>query len=344
VTGVGPDLFAEAAPRFNFAQDKGASRYGKVPESPHSDYWKVIVENGLPGLLLVLAGLFFAIKAMLSPPGFGLPRLLLAFLLIQMLLFNLVFNFFFLLAFFLLLKDFFPARQRFVSLQAGARLFLSGLLVLVLVTLYVLPYAATRCLDAAAKEKDITRRFDLLRRAELLSPLDERPSLAKVDVLRVFAAKTGSIAAWTDAWENARRSQRLNRNSVEALVMESELFREFLGKKIGYPALAEEVLAPLRRAGELSPFNPFLKLQQAALLREFGRISEARRQAQAALDLEPDYVMAIVFIHELDALPADDPVLHERIARIGEKAARLHVRRGSYLFNLFRLPPRSEPQ
>ncbi|MCG2659183.1 MAG: O-antigen ligase family protein, partial [Kiritimatiellae bacterium] len=48
-TGVGPDLFMEAAKRFNFPQEKGPARYGKLPESPHSDYWKIIVENGLPG-------------------------------------------------------------------------------------------------------------------------------------------------------------------------------------------------------------------------------------------------------------------------------------------------------
>ncbi len=98
-TGVGPDLFMEAAGRFNFPQEKGPARYGKVPESPHSDYWKIIAENGLPGLVLVMAFLFFAIRRMLSPPWFDLPKLLLGFLLLQMLLINCLFNFFFLLIF-----------------------------------------------------------------------------------------------------------------------------------------------------------------------------------------------------------------------------------------------------
>ena len=97
--GVGPDLFGEAAKRFNFPQENGPSRYGKLPESPHSDYWKIITENGLPGLIFVLVFLFFAIRRMLSPPWFDLPKLLLGFLMIQMLFINCLFNLFFILVF-----------------------------------------------------------------------------------------------------------------------------------------------------------------------------------------------------------------------------------------------------
>ncbi len=337
-TGIGPDLFDQAARRFNFAQNKGPSRYGKVPESAHSDYWKIIAENGLPGLAFVLLFLFITIRRMLTPPFFDLPKLLLAFLLVQMLLINFIFNFFFLLVIYLLLQDFLSTRQKFVSLQPGPRLFVSAMLVFLLVILYLFPYLANRCLDAAVGEKSIAHRFSLLQRAALLSPLDERPPLAKAEALRFFAAGSGNIEAWTDAWENLRLAQRLNRNSVEALVAESVLFQRFLGKRITYPALGEEVLAPLRQAEKLVPFNPFLKMQQAFVLREFGRSAEARRRAQAALDLEPDYVAAIVFIHELDGLPPDDPVLRERLDRIREKAKHLRAKPGSYLFLLHQLP------
>lgn len=337
-TGVGPDLFMEAAQRFNFPQKMGPARYFKLPESAHSDYWQVIAENGLPGLVLVLAALFFAIRRMLSPPWFPLAKLLLAFLLAQMLLINFVFNFFFLLVFFLLLQDFLSARQRFVSLQPGARVFFSALLIFSLVTLYLFPYLANRSLDAAAREKNISRRFSLLQRAAWLSPLDERPFLARADVMRFYAAGAGSIDAWNDAWNDLRHARELNRDSVEALIAESGLFQDFMGKQVSYQALGEEILAPLRRAEKLAPFNPFLKMRQAAVLWEFGRKAEARILAQAALDLEPDYATAIVFIHELDGLPADDPALQEQLARIRDKATRLRARPGSYLDRLHQVP------
>ena len=340
-TGVGPDLFAEAAPRFNFPQDMGPSRYGKIPESPHSDYWKIIVENGAPGLIFVLVALFSAIRRLLSPPWSDLSKWLLAFLLAQILLINCLFNFFFLMLFFLLLQDFLYSRPRFVSLRPAGRLFLSVLLVFIVVLLYLFPYMAEQRFAAASAEKDLSRRLSLLRQAAVLSPLDERPVLFMGENLRMIAAETGNLDAWTDAWERVRRAQRLNRNGSEALFLESELFRGFQAGKLAYPHLADEILRPLRRAESLEPFNPFLKLRQALVLRDSGRKAEARKLALAALDLEPSYVAAILFLHELEGLPADDPVLRERIARIREQADRLHAPPGSYVFKLHQFPERA---
>jgi hypothetical protein len=344
--GVGPDLFSEAARPFNIPLENGPARFFKLPASPQSDYWKVIVENGLPGLAFVLLFLFFTIRRLLAPPLFSLARWLLALLLAQMLLFNLAFNFFFLLLLLLLLRDLFPAGRRFIALRPGARVFFSGLLVFVLLTFYLLPFLADRCLDRAVGEKDFVRRLAWLQKSSLLSPMDERGPLAKVALLRAFAlSRPGPAlkapnagAAWAAALENARRAQRLDGNSVEALVLEAELFRDILDRGDGYPALGEEILEPLRRAVELAPFDPFLKLQQANVLRRFGRAAESRLLAQSALDLEPDYAVALVFIHELDGLPADNPTLRERLASIREKADRLKAPPGSYLFKLHLLP------
>lgn len=337
-TGVGPDLFAAAAKSYNFPQENGPARYFKLPESAHSDYWKVIVENGLPGLIFIVVLLFFAIRRLLSPPWFPLPKLLLAFLLAQMLLINFIFNFFFLLLFLLLVQDFLPEQRRFVSLQPGFRVAVACLLVFAAVILYLSPFLSDRCLAAAAREKDFIRRYSLLNRAALFSPLDQRPLLAKARMLRAFAATHASLEAWTDALQNLRVARRLDGYDTSALLLESALFADLAADPRQYPALGEEILAPLRRAEDLDPFNPFLKLQAAAVWRRFGRLPEARRQAQAALDLEPEYVAALLFIHELDGLPAADPSLQGRIARIRGKAATLRARPGSYLFQLHRLP------
>jgi O-antigen ligase len=342
-TGVGPDLFTEAAPRFNFPQEKAPARYGQVPKSPRSDYWKIISETGLSGLVFILAFLFLAIRRLLPLPGPGLPEWLLAFMLTGMLLFNFVFHFFFLIIFFLLLREFFSAGRRFTAPRPGARAFVLAFLPLALFTLYLLPFLADRSLNQAAGEKDPVRRFALLRRAARLSPLDERAPLAMAEMLRAFARSRSDPAAWSEALENARLSQRLDGNGIGALILESELFRDVQVRGFYYPALAEEILAPLRRAEELDPFNPFLKLQEAAVLRRFGRTPEARCQAEAALALEPDYAAAILFIHDLDGLPISDPALQKRIALIRAKAAALRARPGSYLFQLHQLPVPGAP-
>jgi len=338
LTGVGPDLFNEAAPRFNFAQDKGPSRYGKVPESPHSDYWKIISENGLPGLVLVLVFLFYVIRRLLSPPWFDLVKLLLGFLLAQMLLFNFVFQFFFLIVFFFLLRDFLAADRRFIAMRPAARVFFPAAVILALLLFYLLPFVADRCLDQAAREKNLVRRYDLLQKAALLSPLDERAPLAKATLLRSFASSRSAAGAWTQALEFTRLAQRLDRNSTDALGLESELFHDARVRGYFYPAQAQEILGPLRRAAKLAPFNPFLLLRQAVVLREFGHVAEARRQAQAALALEPDFAAALVFIRELDGGPASDPGLRQRLAAIQAKASRLRARAGSYLFMLHQVP------
>jgi O-antigen ligase len=337
-TGVGPDLFFEAAKRFNFPQENGPARYFKLPESPHSDYWKIITETGLAGLIFVLLFLFFTIRRMLAPPWSDLPKVLLAFLLLQMLFFNFIFSSFFLLVFLFLLYSFFWRRLLFVSLSPAFKIFLSGLLILIFVIFYLLPFGADQLLQTAAAEKNIIRRFALLNRAALYSPLDERVPLARAQTLRGFFKATGNLEAWEAAWEDLRSAQELNRNNSEACILESGLFQDILGKRIMYPALAEEIVAPLRRAEKLEPFNPFLKLQQALILGEFDRRQEARRQALAALELEPDYVAALFFMQQLAGSPAGDAGFQKRMAQIQAKAKALQAKPGSYLFDLHRLP------
>jgi O-antigen ligase len=336
-TGVGPDLFAEAAPRFNFAQDKGPSRYGKVPESPHSDYWRLIVENGLPGLVLAVLLLFSAIRRLLTPPCLEPGKVLLAFLLAQMLLFNFIFHFPFLILFLLLLKNMFASRPKIVSFRPEKRLFVSAALVALLALLYVLPHLADRCLGQASREPDLVRRFRLLQRAAFLSPLDERAPLAKARLLGDFARIRPDANAWSEAVACARQCQRLDNNNVAALLLEAELFYHALAGGGRYPAQAGEILEPLRRAEALAPFDPFLRLRQALVLRDFGFEDEARRQLRAALALEPDFAAALVLLHRLQGGRDDDPDLRERVARIRAKADRLRARPGSYLFNLHRI-------
>jgi O-antigen ligase len=340
-TGVGPDLFGEAAHRFNFPQEKGPARYAKLPESPHSDYWKIITETGLAGLIFVLLFLFFTIRRLLAPPWFDLPKVLLAFLLLQMLFFNFIFNIFFLLVFLFLLYSFYWQRLLFVSLAPAFKIFFSGLLFLIFSIFYLLPFFADRLLQTAAAEKNIVRHFALLNRAGLYSPLDERVPLARAQILRGFFKATANLEAWEAAWEDLRFAQKLDRNSSEACILEAGLFQDILEKRIMYPALADEILAPLRRAEKLEPFNPFLKLQQALILREFDRRQEARRQALAALELEPDYVAALFFMQQLAGSPAGDSIFQKRIALIQAKAKVLQAKPGSYLYELHRLPLKS---
>jgi len=340
-TGVGPDLFMETAKRFNFPQDRGPARFNKLPESPHSDYWKILCENGLPGLAFVLLFLLVAIRRILSPPRFDLPKLLLAFLLFQMFFVNFIFSSFFLLLFLFLLYSFFHQGREFISLTPALRVFFAVLLVFIFLFMYLSPFVSDQLLKKSRLEKNVIRRFDLLNRAALFNPLDERVPLNKAELLRGFAKARNNLEAWGSAWENLRLAQKLDRNNLDALAAESALFHDFLEKYGQYPALADEILEPLRRAEELDPFNPFLKMQQAGILRGFGRDPEARRLVLAALELEPEYVAALVFIHEPGGDPAAETAWEKRIAQIQAKAKKMRAKPGSYMFHLLQMPEKA---
>ena len=341
-TGVGPDLFKEAARRFNFPQDKGPARYAKLPESPHSDYWKVVTETGLAGLAFVFIFLFFTIRRVIAPPWPEGPKVLLAFLLLQMLFFNFVFNSFFLLVFLFLLYSFFWRRLSFVSPTPAFKACLSGLLLVIFILFYLLPLVADRSLQQAAAEKNIIQSYALLNRAARCSPLDERVLLARARILRGYFKATANLESWQAARENVRLALKLNRNSSDAHILESALFGDIAQQMGIYPALEEELLAPLRRAEALEPFNPFLKLRQAQLLAKFDRRPEALARARDALKLEPEYVAALFFVRQMTGSTADAAAFQERIAALQAKAKKLRTQPDSYLYDLYRLPGASE--
>jgi O-antigen ligase len=337
-TGVGPDLFHEAARQFNFPQDKGPARFSKVPESPHSDYWKVVSETGLPGLLFVLLFLAIVIRRLAAPPRLDGAKVLLAFLLLQMLLFNFIFNSFFLLLFFFLLYAVFWRRLHFFSPTPLFKLCLTGLLLLVFSIFYLLPWVADRSLGKAAAAGNIIQGYARLRFAALCNPLDERVPLARARVLHAYFKTSASLEAWQEARENLLLAQKLNRNGSDAHLLEYALIADMAERKVTYPGLLEELLAPLRRAAALEPFNPFLKLRQARILAQFNRRSEALLHAREALSLEPDYVAALLFLRQMGDSQDTDRAFRERMARIRDKAEKLRAKPGSYLYELHRLP------
>jgi len=263
---------------------------------------------------------------------------LLAFLLLQMLFFNFVFNSFFLLLFLFLLYAIFWRRLFFVSPTLAFRICLSGLLLMVFFLSYLLPLVADHSLRAAAAERNIIRSYALLNRAALCSPLADQVPLARARVLRVYFKASANLEAWQAAREAVLLAQKLNRNSSDALVLESGLLMDMAEKKIMYPALAEELLAPLRQAEALEPFNPFLKLRHARILAELDRRQEALLKAREALALEPDYVAALFFVRRIGGSASTDAVFQEQIARILAKAKKLRAKPGTYLYDLHHFP------
>ncbi len=112
----------------------------------------------------------------------------------------------------------------------------------------------------------------------LFSPLDERVPLAKAEVAGCIRQKLKPT--WRPGlmpWTTCVWPKNSTVTGMPPFYRNRRCYRDFLAKPSQYPALGEEILAPLRRAEKNDPFKPFLKLQQAVVLRELGRRREARR-------------------------------------------------------------------
>lgn len=340
--GIGPDLFWETARRYNFAQTHGVAHYDKVPESPHSDYLKLVSDTGVAGLLFLLLALFLILKRLFVPPRWDLAKLLLAFLLLQMLMFNFVFHVFYLFLIILLFKMVFEDRPLFASFtpigKTALVLFALGFWVM----LYLLPWVSSRW-SALAQRKDAVTAFGCLTRAERLDPLNPRLPYAKALLLFAYFQKRGDVGAWTGSLRQSQRAQRLDRQFVDAAILESNLYLSLLGHRLKYPALLSEVIAPLERAEAWDPFNPFIKLKKALVYFDFSEKEMARREALRALELEPEFVSALYFLQEKFNHFANPDVFRSTIERIHRKSQRLRLQPGSYLFNLFQIPAPSRP-
>ena len=342
-TGIGPDMFSQFARRYNFPQEVGPARFGKVPESPHSDFLKLPVETGILGLFLILFYWAAAGRKIFSRPRFEPAKLLLLFLVFQMFFFNFVLNptFFFVLIF--VLKMVFEVSARFKPVSAFHRTVSVFLVLLVWVCFYLLPSLSTLLVQRAGSEPAVVRAFRDLNLAALGDPLNDRIAYAKAVILADYFDQKGDLDSWTSTLENLKKAEKLNAGFVDAYVLESNLHLALLRKHVKYPALADEAIAPLIRAERIDPFNPFIKLKKAAVDLAFGRGESARREALNAMALEPEFVSALCFLHENFGYWPDEAAFSARVEGIVRKTRRWKLKPGSYLYNLFQLPPGHAP-
>lgn len=336
--GIGPDQFSEVARQYNFAQEKAPARYAKLPESPHSDYLKLVTELGAGGLLLVLLFLIVATRHILGPPRLAPEKPVLAFLLLQMALLSFVFNLFFLFVFFFLLKFSFENHRQFRTTHTPFKVTVIFYLVLLFVTLYLFPYVSLRLVDQSRQNKAPAGVFNQLRLAEKFNPLNPRIPYLRSLLLYNFFRRNGNQEAWTDALDAVRRARRLNRYFVDAYQLEANLFLATITGDFRDPALEQDALAPLLAAEEVDPFNPFLRLQKAIIQYRFNHPGEAEKAARQALNIEPDFVAVLYFLHQLFGYMPVESDFQQRISVITAKSKRLRPKPGSYLYSLFEVP------
>lgn len=337
--GIGPDLFREQAPKYNFAQDKGFSRYGKVPESPHNVFLKIACEFGLPGILVILIFLgALSVRLTRAPPPSELLKITLAFLLFQGLLLNFLFNLFFLFFFLLCCRLLWNTPVTFHSVSGFNRWLECFFISILFLFIYISPFVSQTLLSKAAEARSIPEKSRLLSSARQWNPLDPDISLAQGTLLSSVFKQTYRLDIMSESIQQLRAARRLNPFLLEAYHEETALLQLFLEKKQAYPGLKEEMLAPLLDASLYYPFNPFLHMQMASIHWLFGDRDSAEREARIALKLEPDYISALYFLHENYEYIRDESEFNRHIQKILANITGKKFPPSSYLFRLYALP------
>ncbi len=335
-TGVGLDNFSEVSGRYNFKQAHGPANYFKVAGETHNDYLQLVTEIGVAGLIVILVLFFFLFKAIFASI-YDLSNLLILYLLFQSLFFNILFSGFFLFIFLFLLKNILEKKITFISFTKMLKTFFCCLLIFVFAHCYLFPWISSGLVDKAAKATSIIRSFNLLKKAEYITPLDPKIHYLKALFLYNFFNKTTGIDSFQAGVGQLKKAQRLNPYFIDAYLLESEFYRVLLKKGIKYSSMDKEILSPLEKAEILAPVNPFIKMTKAGIYYEFNRLTEAEAEAKKALALEPEFVAALYFLHK-NFHYLDPPTFDKRIGEILKKAAQLNPGPDHYLYRLYEIP------
>lgn len=336
-TGVGPDNFSQVSQKYNFKQSKGPAHYFKVPRQSHNDYLKIAAETGLPGLLFLFALFFFIVRKIFSSSLFDITKILLLYLLFQAFLFNILFHVFFFLLFIFLLKVLFEEDLFFKSFHFNAKLVSFFSLIFIFIICYLFPFLANLSIERSKARQAPVEILDSLEKAAYFNPLSMEPYYLRALTFYNYFNRTADLEYFGHTLDNLKKVRRLNRYFTGSYLLESELHHLLWRKfKSGYVSL-DEITAPLSKAEKIAPFDPFIRMRKAQVYLDFGEREAAKEAALNALEIEPNFVSALYFLHRnFDYFEED--IFRTKLKEILEKAESVSLVPGTYLYELYKVP------
>ncbi len=338
LVGVGMDNFAEVSGKYNFKQTYGPANYYKVSRETHNDYLQLITETGIAGIVLLSVLFYFLIRKIFAGALFNIAKILLLYLLFQAFLFNILFTTFFFFILIFLLKNLLEGETIFKSFPRHYKFSLISLLVMVFVASYFLPWVAEGYVRSARQAANPLVGYNLLNKASYLDPLNTDVYYLKATTLYHYFKQSTNLEAFYSAVDHLKTARRLRPYFIDSYLLETELYLDLMQKNIKYPAMETEIMALLETAEKYAPHNPFLKLTRAKVYLDFGQKEQAKTQALKALELEPEYVEALYFLHSYFNFFGEDTAFNNKINAIQKKARDWQVQPGQYLYKLFSLP------
>jgi len=338
IAGVGADNFGEVAKTYNFKQKAGPANYFKLPRTPHSDYIKLMAETGLFGTAVLLFSLIFILRNILRGPLYNISKILILYLLLQALFFNILFQTFFFFLFIFLLKTLFKGEIEFYNNTGTVKFLTLFILIIVIFTGYISPYLSELQIKESLNRKNTVQVFNRLNRAASLNKANISPYYFKGVLLLSRFRKTSDPQLLYAAMDHVKQVLSINPHYEKAYFLESDIYRSLLEKGLQYPGLENEVTAPLEKLKKIDPFNPFLRMEIAHLYFKFGKKEKAETEARKALDLEPNYIAAMNFLQKQFHYFHTGEAFLSRIRSTLEATKDWHRRNSPYLTGLIKIP------
>ena len=345
--GIGPNNFKNIVKRYNFKQTKGPANYSKVPKQTHNDYVKLIAENGVFGFMIIFVLLYGLIRRIKVNKILELPILLLLFLMFQALFFNILLRPFFLFIFILLLKIVFEKKIKFVNITKNFKLIFSFTVLFVFLAGHLLPFISNLYLERSIKkELTFSEKDNLLKKAFYFMPMSYQPLINRSLLHFNVFTKTFNYDFCFSALDLIKRAKRMAPDNTSIYNYEIQFYQYYYKPVINIrknleninslDSVLEELLILITEMEIIDPNNPFLKMKKVKLLLDFDRRELALIELKKALEIEPEYLDAILMIEKEYEYYSDKKKYLEKILRIKKKSEKLNRERGSYLYDLHR--------
>ena len=317
--GVGPGIFRHIAQRYNFPLEE-IVRFGRNFETPHGDYLGLLVEMGLPGLMmgLLVLGMVFRRLSVQRRSGEAMAEGLLCALAA--------------LSAHALVEDLSTRPGLTVTMaclvgvclsREGRRcstytchnvtaLFSGAVLILFWWTAVLNPYLAF-AKDRVMRESSTYREMDgNFREAIRLNPYQAPTYRFPIGA---FLATRPEVPLSVDLYARFRRDLdegiRVDRLSADLRLARGRAEIRAFRSLFHDAATRDRALAEYRAAINLAPHDPRIRVEMAVFLREVGRGPEAAEQLKLALEEEPNYLSARLLMTRL-------------LLEQGDRAAALH--------------------
>jgi len=373
--GVGPNNFKNVSKKYNFKQENGPANYFKVPRQTHSDYLKLIAENGLLGILIILFILIGLFRIFKKNRLLDIPISLLLYLLIQALFFNILFKPFFLFTFVLLLKIVFEKNTKYVKITTNLKLITTFTVFFVFITGHLLPFLSDSYIQKSVETNEFSQKDELLKKAIYLTPLNATPLINRSLLNFNAFVKTFEFDFCVSAIDMIKQAKKLSSDNPRIYDIELQYYsyyykpiiafrskfkRDFIsnvsniilkGAFFDYYSYINiynslrgireienifyELIDIIKKVEKIDPNNPFLRVKEANLLLTFNRKTEALHALKEAVRIEPEYLDAVLMLDKYFNYYHAKKGLKSILESIKKKRKLSKAKKGSYLYELF---------